>query len=94
MGKLFAIALLGLLPSLLSLLLVRRASARWRAQLLRLRSRSLPRSSQPAPLLSFNSSQLVLAGDRSCRFHARSPYLLCTPNPFGPCRGCPHYQPR
>ncbi|MDX2271969.1 MAG: DUF6464 family protein [Cyanobacteriota bacterium] len=29
----------------------------------------------------------------NCRYHAHSPYLLCTVNPAGPCQSCPHFQP-
>ena len=28
----------------------------------------------------------------TCRFNARSAFLLCAVNPEGPCHSCPHYE--
>ena len=33
-----------------------------------------------------------IIGDISCRLNARSPYLRCAVNPFGPCEDCQQYQ--
>ena len=33
-------------------------------------------------------------GDPTCRYNALSPQLRCAVNPYGPCKGCPHYEPR
>ena len=33
-----------------------------------------------------------MIGDISCRLNARSPYLRCAVNPFGPCEACQQYQ--
>ncbi len=33
-------------------------------------------------------------GDPTCRYNALSPELRCAVNPYGPCEGCPHYEPR
>ncbi|BAY10695.1 DUF6464 family protein [Calothrix sp. NIES-2098] len=35
-----------------------------------------------------------LVGDISCKFNARSGYIRCAVNPDGPCQGCRHYEPR
>ncbi|OLP19303.1 hypothetical protein BST81_05970 [Leptolyngbya sp. 'hensonii'] len=31
-------------------------------------------------------------GDLTCQFNARSAYIRCAVNPYGPCQQCPHYQ--
>lgn len=35
-----------------------------------------------------------IIGDLTCQFNARSSYIRCAVNPFGPCETCPHYQAR
>jgi len=34
----------------------------------------------------------LVIGDITCQLNARSPYLRCTANPFGPCEGCREYE--
>ena len=31
-------------------------------------------------------------GDITCQLNARSPYIRCAANPFGPCKGCREYE--
>ena len=33
----------------------------------------------------------ALLGDATCIYNAKSPYLRCVVNPYGPCDGCPDY---
>ena len=35
-----------------------------------------------------------MLGDITCDLNARSPYLRCAVNPFGPCDGCSAYAPK
>jgi hypothetical protein len=35
-----------------------------------------------------------MIGDITCDLNARSPYLRCAINPFGPCDGCSAYAPK
>jgi hypothetical protein len=35
-----------------------------------------------------------MVGDITCDLNARSPYLRCAVNPFGPCDGCSAYAPK
>jgi hypothetical protein len=35
-----------------------------------------------------------IIGDWSCKFNARSNYIRCAVNPFGPCEECSQYQAR
>lgn len=35
-----------------------------------------------------------MIGDITCDLNARSPYLRCAINPFGPCDGCSTYAPK
>ncbi|MDY7015795.1 MAG: DUF6464 family protein [Cyanobacteriota bacterium] len=96
----FAIVLifiLGLLPLLLSLVLVRRMKQRWQARLRRIHSvttfgarssLSSRMSEEPIDLHDY------FIGDLSCHYNARSPYIRCAVNPSGPCEGCSSYKPR
>ena len=94
---LFIIAI-GLVPAILSWLLMRKAEAH-----LRTRLRRAMNASSSHRLGRFYGSPLsadhhyvegvgYLIGDISCRFNARSAHLRCTVNPSGPCKQCPHYE--
>ena len=34
----------------------------------------------------------LVIGDITCRLNARSPFLRCAANPYGPCEGCTEYE--
>lgn len=34
----------------------------------------------------------LVIGDITCQLNARSPYIRCATNPFGPCDGCQDYE--
>jgi hypothetical protein len=36
----------------------------------------------------------LVIGDITCQLNARSPFLRCVPNPYGPCQGCSEYEGR
>ncbi len=36
----------------------------------------------------------LVIGDITCQLNARSPYVRCAANPFGPCEGCNQYEGR
>ncbi|NJL01854.1 MAG: hypothetical protein HC910_15310 [Spirulinaceae cyanobacterium SM2_1_0] len=82
---------LSLLPTLLSLLLLRRNQQHWQVQLQHIRTHAQGAIARREADYEWRASSL---GEPSCRFNARSPYLRCAVNPSGPCEHCPHYQPR
>jgi Family of unknown function (DUF6464) len=36
----------------------------------------------------------LVIGDITCQLNARSPFLRCTANPYGPCKDCTEYEGR
>jgi hypothetical protein len=36
----------------------------------------------------------LVIGDITCQLNARSPFLRCTANPYGPCKDCQEYEGR
>lgn len=36
----------------------------------------------------------LVIGDITCQLNARSPYIRCAANPFGPCENCREYEGR
>ena len=96
---------IGLMPPLLSLLMMRRSEAQTRAKLrqamttTRVRTHRYPSlpSSTDSPQISVSDRYYLegvgyLIGDISCQFNARSGYVRCAVNPQGPCQGCRHYE--
>ncbi|PSB27156.1 DUF6464 family protein [Stenomitos frigidus] len=94
---LFIIAI-GLIPAMLSWVLMRKAEAH-----LRTRLRSAMNASASRRLGRFYGSPLsadhhyvegvgYLIGDITCRFNARSAHIRCAINPSGPCKQCLHYE--
>ncbi|WP_421657837.1 DUF6464 family protein [Leptothermofonsia sp. ETS-13] len=90
--------LTALIPAVLSLLLMRKAEVRARAQF---RAAMNPSVSHRLgrfygyPLASdhrYVEGVGYIFGDLTCRFNARSPYIRCAVNPAGPCKDCPHYE--
>lgn len=99
MLKTLLVMTIGLLPSLLSLWLMRKTHARTRSQFRRVVI-SFPTTPLMQNTRGENSDRYYLEGvgyligDISCRFNARCGYLRCAVNPTGPCEGCRYYEPR
>lgn len=91
------IVTIGLMPSIISVLVLRRADAQAQARLqLVLESvatRGLAQLSRPEDQHYVDELGYIV-GDQSCTFNARSPYIRCAVNPMGPCDTCRHYQNR
>lgn len=91
------ILILGLVPSLLSWIVVHKAKQRLQTRLRQARTVALYRQQRINHLFSTEQAlegSFGLVGDQSCRFNAHSPYLRCAVNPSGPCQDCSHYQSR
>ncbi len=92
------IFVIGLIPALFSLLLMRKAEVQAREQLRA--AVNAPVSHRFGryygyPLASdhrYVEGVGYIFGDLTCRFNARSPYLRCAVNPSGPCKECPYYE--
>lgn len=106
--KALFVLLIGFLPCLLSLWLMRKTHERRSLQFRRALSFS-GREQLRQNILLGEREELArssiadryylegvgyLIGDVSCEFNARSGYLRCAVNPSGPCEGCNYYQPR
>ena len=102
--KLALILLLSILPSLVYLLIFRKAKERWQ---MRLRRAQLPNSYYRERLHSdlygeshslYNDRRRPVTkyfiGDTNCINNARSPYIRCAINPEGPCDECVHFEKR
>ena len=91
------ILLLGLAPSFLSVLVMRQADARAQDRL-RLAIDSVSargvRGLRLDPDQHYIEGIGYVIGDITCRFNARSNYVRCAVNPFGPCEGCSHHELR
>ncbi|WAL60717.1 DUF6464 family protein [Thermocoleostomius sinensis] len=70
-----------------------RAQERLRLAMQSVATRGLPSLRLP-PDHHYIEGVGYVIGDFTCRFNARSTYLRCAVNPFGPCQDCSHYQPR
>ncbi len=104
--KLALILLLSILPSLVYLLLFRKAKERWQTRLRRAQIASnyhRERFYRHSYGYDYNSQTAsdrrrpvtkYFIGDTSCVNNAQSPYLRCAINPEGPCDECPHYEQR
>ncbi len=83
----------GIIPSLISVWVIRQAQADINDRLQRAISRAsrawVPDDS--APDLPPKPWQII--GDRTCQFNAHSAYIRCAVNPAGSCQGCRHYEP-
>lgn len=96
MKKLLVI-IIGFLPSLFSLWLMRKTRARMRSRFRRAATTSFVGRVQQNTIPD-NSDRYYLegvgylVGDISCRFNARSGFLRCAVNPSGPCEGCRLYE--
>jgi hypothetical protein len=88
------ILLIGLSPSILSLVVLRRGDrtqARLNYTVDTLTSPRSPRLRLP-PDATYVEQFGYVIGDISCRFNARSPHVRCAVNPSGPCHDCVHYE--
>jgi hypothetical protein len=106
--KLALILLLSILPSLVYLLIFRRAKERWQMRLRRAQILSVYHDREQLDYHSYSydrsSSSLndyrrrpvtkYFIGDTTCINNANSPYIRCAVNPDGPCEGCVHYEHR
>ncbi|WP_066382983.1 MULTISPECIES: DUF6464 family protein [unclassified Anabaena] len=99
MLKTLLVITIGLLPSLISLWVIRKTRLRTRSRLIqaainasrgRIRQNFRPIEGDRYYLEGVG----FLIGDISCKFNARSGYLRCAINPSGPCQGCRYYEPR
>lgn len=84
------IFLIGLIPPIISICVIRQAEIRGRERL-RL---AIERASLTPLFMPPQPPNQHYIGDTSCKFNARSPHLRCAINPYGPCDGCVHYQMR
>jgi len=88
----------GLIPSLLSVWVMRKAQVRTRTKLRAAMNVPVTRqqlSTTPPPLeRHYLEGVGYLIGDISCRFNARCDALRCAVNPQGPCQGCRDYETR
>ncbi|HHP7243903.1 MAG TPA: DUF6464 family protein [Elainellaceae cyanobacterium] len=91
------IIIFGLMPSLISIWVMRQVDARAQARL-RLAMDAI--ALRGACNLRFAPDQHYvqgvghIIGDITCRFNARSSYIRCAVNPMGPCQDCSHYEPK
>jgi hypothetical protein len=88
------ILLIGLSPSIVSLVMLRhdnRAQARLNYTFDAVVSQRSPRLRLPPDATYIEQFGYVI-GDISCRFNARSPHVRCAVNPSGPCQDCSHYE--
>ncbi|MBD2773551.1 DUF6464 family protein [Iningainema tapete] len=99
MLKTLLVIVIGFLPSLFSLWLMRKTQARTRSQFRRaamtfptgqVRQYTRPEVGDRYYLDGVG----YLIGDITCKFNARSGYLRCAVNPSGPCEGCRYYESR
>jgi hypothetical protein len=90
------ILILGIIPALLSVLMMRRAEAQARERLQTAIQTAANRNLRHLRHLSSEHRYVegmgYLVGDITCRFNARSAYLRCAVNPSGPCKNCSCYE--
>lgn len=106
MLKTILLLLVGFMPSLWSLWVIRKQQQRIRS---RTRQGNLNYSQIEQYIIPIESDCIesitigdryylegvgYLIGDISCKFNARSGYVRCAVNPSGPCQHCHHYEPR
>ncbi|MDZ8053908.1 MAG: DUF6464 family protein [Aulosira sp. ZfuVER01] len=107
MLRTLVVIVIGCLPSLFSLWVIRKTHLRTRLRMRQaamnftgVRSRQTIRPADgDACGNSFGERYYLegvgyLVGDISCKFNARSGYIRCAVNPDGPCQGCRHYEPK
>ncbi|MBH8564705.1 hypothetical protein I8748_21380 [Nostoc sp. CENA67] len=99
MLKTLLVIIVGFLPSLFSLWMIRKTHLRTRSRMrqaamnfsgVRIRQNIRPVEGDRYYLDGVG----YLIGDVSCKFNAKSGYIRCAVNPSGPCQGCRHYEPK
>lgn len=97
--KTLLVIIVGFLPSLFSLWLIRKTHLRMRTQLRQAsmnfsggRGRQYIRPMEGDRYYLEGVGYLI--GDISCKYNARSGYIRCAVNPCGPCQGCRYYEER
>lgn len=98
MLKTLLVIVVGFLPSLFSLWMIRKSHMR-RERQMRQAAMSPRTGVQQNSRLNLSDRYYLegvgyLIGDISCRYNAKSGYVRCAVNPSGPCEGCRHYEPR
>ncbi|NEP62355.1 MAG: hypothetical protein F6K31_36395 [Symploca sp. SIO2G7] len=92
-----ACVLVGLMPPVLSLLVMRKAKERAQASLRRATQepvvRVLGRPQLPNDRYHIEGIGYII-GDITCQFNACSAYIRCAVNPSGPCENCCYYEPQ
>lgn len=90
------VLILGLLPPLFSLWLMRRnevlAQTRLRAAMEAAERQGLQRIRRASGDQQYVEGIGFLIGDITCQFNARSAHIRCAVNPMGPCQECRHYE--
>ena len=88
---------LGLMPPVLSILLMHKAKERAQARLRAATQapvvRVLRRNQLPNDRYHLEGVGYII-GDITCTFNACSAYIRCAVNPSGPCEDCCYYEPR
>lgn len=89
---------LGLIPPLVSVLVIQKAEAQARERLqIAMSTHHLATQARRGNRLSPDHHYVeglgYIVGDLTCQFNARSSYIRCAVNPYGPCQNCPHYEP-
>lgn len=104
--ELALILLLSILPSLVYLLIFRKAKERWQMRLRRAQlDHTYRRERLHGDLYSHSRNSYPISdrrrpitkyfiGDTSCVNNAQSPYIRCAINPEGPCDECSHFEKR
>jgi len=91
------VMIIGFLPSMFSLWVIRKTQLRMRSRL-RQAATNIARVRIQQDIRPVESDRYYLEGvgyligDISCKFNARSGYLRCAVNPSGPCQGCRYYE--
>ena len=98
MFKTLLVLVVGCLPSLFSLWIIRKAQFRTRTRIRQAantftgghRVGQHPRHNEHDRYYLEGVGYLI--GDISCKYNARSGYVRCAVNPSGPCEGCRFYE--
>jgi hypothetical protein len=93
------VLVLGLIPPLVSVLVIQKAEAQARERLqiaMNTNNFAIAHARQGtrlSPDHHYVEGLGYIVGDLTCQFNARSSYMRCAVNPYGPCQECPHYEP-
>ncbi|TAE58852.1 MAG: hypothetical protein EAZ76_07500 [Nostocales cyanobacterium] len=95
MLKTIVLIIIGLLPSIWSLWVLRKKQERIRNRNRQIAQNYTPITEYIRPIEGdryYLEGVGYLIGDISCKFNARSGYMRCAVNPSGPCENCRHYE--